>query len=52
MQAEESEYVREIEEISYVAWSVSDTTKTGYNWFASITKNIVDEKGQKLPITN
>jgi hypothetical protein len=46
MQAEEKGSVTEIEEVSYVAWSVSK----GSQWLAGISRDNVDEKGRTFKL--
>lgn len=46
MFAEEKGSVTEIEEVSYVAWSVSK----GSQWLAANSKDNVDEKGRNFTL--
>jgi hypothetical protein len=46
MQAEEKSSVTEIEEVSYVAWGVTQ----GSQWLAGISKDNVDEKGKTFSL--
>jgi hypothetical protein len=52
IQAEEKQRVTENEEVSWVAFDLTNRKNTKQQWFVGKTKNVVDEKGTLIRFNN